>query len=62
MEQTLDENLKSTQVSNPCHIKGLLLISDHLRRAESFRKDSKGFRRSKRVTQFIELNEFATKT
>jgi hypothetical protein len=40
----------------------LLRISDHLRRAESFRKDSKGFRLSKRVTQFIELNEFATKT
>ena len=40
----------------------LLQISDHLRRAESFRKDSKGFQLSKRVTQFIKLNEFATKT
>ena len=40
----------------------VLQISDHLRCAESFRKDSKGFRLSKRVAQFIELNEFATKT
>jgi hypothetical protein len=40
----------------------ILRISDHLRRTESFWKDSQGFRLSKRVTQFIELNEFATKT
>jgi len=60
--QTFNENLKSTEVFNLCHIYGLLQISDHLRRVESFRKDSEGFRLSKRVTQFIELNEFATKT
>ena len=43
------------------HDEIILQISDHLRRAESFQKDSKGFRLSKRVTQFIQLNEFATK-
>jgi hypothetical protein len=50
-----------------CFVKTFLMerapfISTRGRRAESFRKDSKGFRLSKRVTQFIELNEFATKT